>query len=112
MESVNLCKLMAHCPITDFKGKLWVKWYSLSVSVSSKPSFNITSFNNKNNILDKLNCGEESLSPCYFLMKSTWIHSIELHSEKQLVWRLQSCKQLWRGVSGESDKYNIKDTSR
>lgn len=32
-----------------------------------------------------------SFSPSYFLMKSTWIHSIELHSEKQLVRRLQSC---------------------
>lgn len=49
-----------------------------------------------------------NLSPSYFLMKCTWIHSIELHSEEQLVRRLQSCTQrkentqLWRGVSGDS----------
>ena len=39
-----------------------------------------------------------SHSPSYFLMESTWIHSIELHSEKQLVWRLQSCTQRKKSI--------------
>ena len=47
-----------------------------------------------------------SFLPGDFLMKNTWIHRIEFHSEEQLVRGLQSCKYTKNNV-----KQNFKNSS-
>jgi len=49
---------------------------------------------------------KEKLISGDFLMKNTWIHRIEFHSEEQLVRGLQSCKYTKNNV-----KQNFKNSS-